>query len=115
MPARFPASSLESILQQLRFEILEIVEEKAWDQEAHEVFLLPFYSSKSTIKEIPNHKVSGPIIVQCIQGKIEFTAMGDNTRITLWAVALSYARRGEPYSLKGVEDAVALLTILFTR
>lgn len=60
--------------------------------------------------------MSGPIIVQCIRGKIEFTAMGDNTRITLWAVALSYARRGEPYSLKGVEDdAVALLTILFTR
>jgi quercetin dioxygenase-like cupin family protein len=61
-------------------------------------------------KEYPNHKVSGPIVVQCIQGKIEFTAMG--TTQELHSGQLLYLMPGEPHSLKAVEDAVILLTIL---
>ena len=32
-------------------------------------------------KEIPSHKVLGPITVHCIKGKIEFTAMGATQEI----------------------------------
>ncbi len=61
-------------------------------------------------KEYPNHKVSGPIVVQCIQGKIEFTAMGATQE--LHSGQLLYLIAGELHSLKGVEDSVILLTIL---
>lgn len=60
-------------------------------------------------KEYPNHKVSGPIVVQCIQGKIEVTAMEETKE--LHSGQLLYLKSGEPHSLKGVEDAVVLLTI----
>lgn len=63
-------------------------------------------------KEFPNHKVSGPLVVQCIQGKIEFIAMGATQE--LHSGQLLYLMPGEPHSLKGVEDAVILLTILIT-
>jgi len=61
-------------------------------------------------KEYPNHKVSGPIVVQCVQGKIELTAMG--TTQELHSGQLLYLAAGELHSLKGVEDSVILLTIL---
>jgi len=63
-------------------------------------------------KEYPNHKVSGPIVVQCVQGKIELTAMG--TTQELHSGQLLYLAAGELHSLKGVEDSVILLTILIT-
>lgn len=63
-------------------------------------------------KEFPNHKVSGTTVIQCIQGKIELTAMG--TTQELHPGQLIYLMPGEPNSLKGVEDAVILLTILIT-
>jgi len=61
-------------------------------------------------KEYPNHKVSGPIVVQCLQGKVELTAMGATQE--LHSGQLLYLVAGEPHSLKGVEDSVILLTIL---
>lgn len=62
-------------------------------------------------KEIPEHKVTGPIIIQCIQGKIEFSAMGKTQE--LQGGQLLYLMPDEPYSFKAMEDAVVLLTILF--
>jgi quercetin dioxygenase-like cupin family protein len=64
-------------------------------------------------KEIPNHKVTGPIMVQCIQGKIEFSAMG--TTQELQGGQMLYLMPEEHYSFKGLEDAVVLLTILFIK
>jgi quercetin dioxygenase-like cupin family protein len=61
-------------------------------------------------KEYPNHKVSGLIVIQCVQGKIELAAMGSTQ--ALHAGQLLYLTAGEPHSLKGVEDSVILLTIL---
>jgi quercetin dioxygenase-like cupin family protein len=61
-------------------------------------------------KEYPNHKVSGPIVVQCVQGRIELTAMGITQE--LHAGQLLYLLAGGAHSLKGVEDSVILLTIL---
>ncbi|MGH1538587.1 MAG: cupin domain-containing protein [Gammaproteobacteria bacterium] len=62
-------------------------------------------------KEIPNHKVSGPITVHCIKGKIEFTAMGATQELSQWE--LLHLMPGEPHSVTAIEDSVVLLTIIF--
>ncbi len=62
-------------------------------------------------KVIPDHKVSGPIIVHCIQGRINFTAMGMTQKLNNGQ--LLYLQSSEPHSLEGIEDSVILLTILF--
>ncbi|GJM05606.1 MAG: hypothetical protein DHS20C09_16020 [marine bacterium B5-7] len=62
-------------------------------------------------KSIPDHKVPGPIIVHCIQGKINFTAMGNTQELSKGQ--LLHLEPSEIHSLEGVDDAVILLTILF--
>lgn len=62
-------------------------------------------------KDIPNHKVSGPITVHCIKGRIEFTAMGATQELAQGE--LLHLMPGEPHSVKAVENAVVLLTIIF--
>lgn len=62
-------------------------------------------------KEIPTHKVSGPIIVHCINGRIEFTAIG-KTQV-LMPGQLLHLMPDEPHSVKAIEDSVVLLTIIF--
>lgn len=57
--------------------------------------------------EFPKHKVSGPIVVQCIKGEIEFTAMGETKLIK--SEQLVYLKPDEPHSLR----ANILLTIIF--
>ncbi len=98
----------------------EIVELKTWAQD------LPDEQTKAIVKteemelvrlvilagkEIPIHKVSGPIVVHCINGKIEFTTMG--TTQVLIPGQLLHLIPDEPHSVKAVEDAVVLLTIIF--
>ena len=61
-------------------------------------------------KEIATHKAKGDIIVQCLEGKIAFTACG-KTHV-LEAGHLLYLPTGEPHSLRGIEDGSLLLTIL---
>ena len=62
-------------------------------------------------KEIPNHKVSGPIVVHCTKGEIECVAMG--TTQVLRSGQLLYLMPGEPYSVRAAVDSVVLLTIIF--
>lgn len=62
-------------------------------------------------RDIPTHKVTGPIIVHCINGTIELTAMG-KTQILL-PNQLLYLMPDEPHLVKAVEDSVVLLTIIF--
>lgn len=62
-------------------------------------------------KELPNHKISDPLVVLCIKGQIEFTAMGVTQELHFGQ--LLYLMAEEPHSLKGIEDAVILLTIAF--
>jgi quercetin dioxygenase-like cupin family protein len=64
-------------------------------------------------KEIAEHKAKGEIIVQCLEGKVAFTAF-DRTQ-NLEAGKLLYLPTGEPHSVKGVEDASLLLTILLPK
>ena len=64
-------------------------------------------------KEIAEHKAKGEIVVHCLEGKVAYTAF-DKTH-TLEAGKLLYLPTGEPHSVKGIEDASLLLTILLPK
>jgi quercetin dioxygenase-like cupin family protein len=61
-------------------------------------------------KEIATHKAKGEIVVQCLEGKIAFTACGKTHNLE--AGQLLFLPTGEPHSLRGIEDGSLLLTIL---
>jgi len=61
-------------------------------------------------KEITQHKAPGEITVHCLEGRIAFTALGKTQELT--AGQLLYLGPGEPHSVKCLEDASFLLTIL---
>jgi quercetin dioxygenase-like cupin family protein len=63
-----------------------------------------------TGKEIPTHRVAGEVTVQCLEGRVAFTA-GDHTR-DLEAGQLLFLPGNEPHSVRGVENASLLVTIL---
>ena len=64
-------------------------------------------------KEIEEHKAKGEIVVQCLEGRVAFTAFGKTQQLE--AGTLLYLPTGEPHTVKGVEDASLLLTILLPR
>jgi quercetin dioxygenase-like cupin family protein len=64
-------------------------------------------------KEISEHEAPGEIIVQCLEGKVACTAMGKTTELE--AGHLMYLAAEEPHSVKCIEDASFLLTILLNR
>ena len=61
-------------------------------------------------KEIPSHKSPGEIAVQCLEGRITFTAQGKTQELV--AGQLLYLAAGEPHAVKGVEDSSVLVTLL---
>ncbi len=61
-------------------------------------------------KEISTHAAKGELVVQCLEGKIAFTACGKTH--DLEAGHLLYLPTGEPHSLRGIEDGSLLLTVL---
>jgi quercetin dioxygenase-like cupin family protein len=63
--------------------------------------------------EISQHKSNGEIIVHCLEGRIDFRALG-KTQV-LEAGMLVELPAGEPHSLTGIEDAAVLLTIALPR
>jgi nucleotide-binding universal stress UspA family protein/quercetin dioxygenase-like cupin family protein len=64
-------------------------------------------------QEISQHQATGEIIVQCLEGRVAFAALG-KTQV-LEAGKLLVLPAGEPHSLAGIEDASLLLTILAPR
>jgi quercetin dioxygenase-like cupin family protein len=64
-------------------------------------------------KEIEEHKAKGEIIVQCLEGRVAFTALGKTRELE--AGTLLNLPAGEPHTLKGIEDASLLLTVLAPR
>lgn len=64
-------------------------------------------------KEIGEHKAKGELVVQCLEGRVGFTAFGKTQ--TLEAGKLLYLPTGELHSLKGIENASLLLTILLPK
>jgi len=61
-------------------------------------------------KEIAEHQAKGELVVQCLEGHVEFTACGKTQNLE--AGQLLYLSAGEPHAVKGIEDASLLLTIL---
>ena len=66
-----------------------------------------------TGKEISEHKAPGEIIVQCLEGKVAFTTMEKTEELE--AGQLLYLAAEELHSVKCIEDASFLLTILLKR
>ena len=64
-------------------------------------------------KEIPEHKAKGEVVVQCLEGRVAFTAAGKTQ--TLEAGHLLYLPAGEPHSVKGIENASLLVTVLLPK
>jgi quercetin dioxygenase-like cupin family protein len=64
-------------------------------------------------KEIDEHKAKGEIVVQCLEGRVAFTAFGKAHHLE--AGHLLYLPTGEPHSVKGIENASLLLTILLPK
>jgi len=64
-------------------------------------------------KEIQEHKAKGEIVVQCLEGRVAFTAFGKMQ--ILEAGKLLYLPTGEAHSVKGIEDASLLLTIFLPK
>ncbi len=60
-------------------------------------------------KEMREHKVPGEITVQCIEGCIEFRALGEN--LTLKSGDLVHLQGNQLHALKAIEDSSVLLTI----
>jgi quercetin dioxygenase-like cupin family protein len=64
-------------------------------------------------KELPQHQAKGEVVVHCLEGKVAFSALG--TVRNLEAGSLLYLPAGEPHSVKGIEDASLLVTILLPK
>jgi len=64
----------------------------------------------SANKVLAEHKAPGEIIVQCLEGKIAFTALGKTQELK--AGQLLYLPAAVSHSVRCVEDASFLLTIL---
>jgi quercetin dioxygenase-like cupin family protein len=64
-------------------------------------------------KVIEEHKAKGEIIVQCLEGRVAFTAFGKTQNLE--AGKLLYLPTDEPHTVKGIEDASLLLTVLLPK
>ena len=64
-------------------------------------------------KEIPEHQAKGETIVQCLEGQVEFTTLAATQ--TVRAGQLLYLPRNEPHSVRSLESASLLLTILLSK
>lgn len=58
------------------------------------------------------HNVDGPITVQCLQGRVALTT--DGTTRELPAGHWTYLMGHSPHSVRGVEDSLVLLTVMFS-
>lgn len=64
-------------------------------------------------KKIPLHKAPGEITVQCLEGRISFTA--ESIEQELKPGQLLYLQVGEPHALYAIEDSSVLVTILLCK
>jgi quercetin dioxygenase-like cupin family protein len=64
-------------------------------------------------KRIPPHRVAGEITVQCLEGRLEFTA--EDQAHAMRVGQLLHLSGGTTYSLLALEDAAALVTLVLRR
>jgi quercetin dioxygenase-like cupin family protein len=62
-------------------------------------------------KAIAEHNVAGEVTVQCLEGSVEFKALGTSQQLN--AGQLLCLPGGEPHAVKSLQDATLLVTILF--
>ena len=60
-------------------------------------------------EEFADHKVRGEVIVQCLEGEVEFTSYGKAQ--LLRSGEMVYLAGDDPHALKGIQDASVLVTI----
>jgi quercetin dioxygenase-like cupin family protein len=63
-------------------------------------------------KAIPQHQVTGPITLHCLEGAIEITALGETRELA--AGELVYLPAAEPHAVRCLDAASFLLTIVLT-
>ena len=63
-------------------------------------------------KEIKTHTAPGPITVQCLEGRVSFSAQGRSEELD--AGRFLFLSAGEPHALLGIEDSSLLVTLLLT-
>ena len=61
--------------------------------------------------EIPTHRVAGPVILHCLEGRVRVGLAG--SALELAAGQWTHLPGGTDYSMEGLEDSALLLTILF--
>ena len=61
-------------------------------------------------KDIATHRAPGPITVHCLAGRVMLVAHERSQELD--AGSFMYLATGEPHSLKGIEDATLLVTIV---
>lgn len=59
---------------------------------------------------VPEHRVQGPITLQCLQGEAEITTPSRTCRLR--AGQLVMLAGGEPHGVRGMTDASVLVTIV---
>lgn len=64
-------------------------------------------------KVVPDHKASGAITIQCLEGAVELEAHG-RTQI-LREGSMVYLSDAEPHAIKALEDSSLLVTMLLRR
>lgn len=64
-------------------------------------------------KELAEHRAPGAIIVECLEGRIEFTIPEKTAEMS--AGQLIYLPAAEPHAVRCIENASFLVTILFDR
>ncbi len=60
--------------------------------------------------DIPVHQVAGEITIQCLEGRVAFTALGETCELTMGQIL--YLASNEPHSLRGIENSSVLVTYL---
>ncbi|HQW20525.1 MAG TPA: cupin domain-containing protein [Rhodocyclaceae bacterium] len=74
-----------------------------------EVFRFALLAGKAT----PEHRASGAITIQCLEGVVEFVAHGRQQ--ILRAGSMVYLSDGEPHTVLALEDSSLLITVLLRR
>lgn len=64
-------------------------------------------------KEIPEHRAKGDLTVQCLEGRVIFTAAGKSQELA--PGNFLYLSAGDPHSVKGIENSSVLLTVVLPK
>lgn len=64
-------------------------------------------------KEIPQHKAPGEITVQCLEGRVDWTADGKTLELT--PGQLLYLSAGELHAVRSVEASSLLVTMVLNK